>query len=38
MAAVASHFSIPVHEGYTEVEARDIAAVLRKVETAYLRR
>ncbi len=37
MAAVASHFSIPVHEGYTEVEAHDIAAALRKVGAAYLR-
>jgi dTDP-4-amino-4,6-dideoxygalactose transaminase len=35
-AAVASHFTVPLHEGYELQEARDIATALRKVESAYL--
>lgn len=37
LAAIESHFTIPLHEGYGEQEARDIAAALRKVERAYLK-
>jgi perosamine synthetase len=36
LEAVESHFSIPMHEGYGEREAHDIAAALRKIERAYL--
>ena len=35
--AVETHFSIPVHENYSEQEAGDFAAALRKVEEAYLK-
>jgi perosamine synthetase len=35
-ASVANHFSIALHEGYDVQEARDIAAALLKVESAYL--
>ena len=35
-AAVSSHFTITLHEGYDVQEARDIAAALHKVESAYL--
>ena len=37
MAAIENHFHISIHEGFGEPEARDIAAALRKVETAYLK-
>jgi dTDP-4-amino-4,6-dideoxygalactose transaminase len=33
--AIANHFTLPLHEGYREREALDIAAALRKVERAY---
>jgi perosamine synthetase len=36
LEAVESHFTIPMHEGYGEREARDIAAALHKVERAYM--
>ena len=36
LAAVASHFTIAMHEGYGDSEAIDIAAALLKVERAYL--
>lgn len=35
LAAVESHFTIPMHEGYGEREADDIAAALSKIEQAY---
>jgi dTDP-4-amino-4,6-dideoxygalactose transaminase len=37
MAAVEAHFTIPLHEGYGDPEARDMAAALFKIESAYLR-
>ena len=35
--AVATCFSLPVHENWTDREAADVAEALRKVERAYLR-
>jgi dTDP-4-amino-4,6-dideoxygalactose transaminase len=37
LAAIDSHFTIPMHEGYGELEAHDIATALHKVERAYLK-
>ncbi|NLV74858.1 MAG: DegT/DnrJ/EryC1/StrS family aminotransferase [Chloroflexi bacterium] len=35
--AIEAHFVLPWHEGYSEREVEDIAAILSKVEAAYLR-
>jgi len=35
--AIATHMTVALHEGWTERELDDLAAALRKVETAYLR-
>jgi perosamine synthetase len=35
--AIDSHFVIPWHEGYSSQEVDDMAAILHKVEAAYLR-